>query len=252
MRRWAPCLLFGLLIGCSTAIQHDLEETQANEILVLLDENGIAGSKTRGARGSGWVVEVPSSDAGRAFQIMQAHGLPRRAAGGFSEVFGSRGLIPTPSEDRMRIQRATAEELERSLMAMAGVVDARVHLVLPAVDRLGSRSQGTTPRAGVLLVYQPDENNDNPINTDACQRLVAGAIDRLDPNSVVVITTPRVVHVAEADAGLVSLGPITVSAGSQRTLQLILGVLSSLVLLLGAALIITLARRRQPSASAGA
>jgi type III secretion protein J len=152
----------------------------------------------------------------------------------------------------MRIQRATAEELERSLMAMAGVVDARVHLVLPAVDRLGSRSQGTTPRAGVLLVYQPDENNDNPINTDACQRLVAGAIDRLDPNSVVVITTPRVVHVAEADAGLVSLGPITVSAGSQRTLQLILGVLSSLVLLLGAALIITLARRRQPSASAGA
>ena len=65
MRPLAVILLAMTAVGsgaCATEIQHDLEEAQANQIVVALGQQGIRARKQRdeGRRGSAvWVIGVP-------------------------------------------------------------------------------------------------------------------------------------------------------------------------------------------------
>ncbi|MBN1944189.1 MAG: hypothetical protein JW797_00880 [Bradymonadales bacterium] len=240
------CLCLVWISGCQTTVQHGLSEPEANEILVLLEQHGIAGDKARDGRSDHWAVRVPASDASRSWQIMQANGLPRRSVGGFEQTFADSGLIPTAMEDRIRLQQAVAGELERSLMAMDAILDARVHLVVPANNTLRRPDQPPLPpRASVLVVFQQNPADPEGVNTTAVQRLVAGAVEGLDPSNVVVVTTPRAVSVVPPGEGLVNLGPWTVSTASKVPLQLLVVIPILLNLMLGAALAFLVIRRRR-------
>jgi type III secretion system YscJ/HrcJ family lipoprotein len=294
-------LLVSLLWGCQTEIQHGLEEREANEILVLLDSYGIEASKSADGRDGAYLIRVADDDAAQSWRVLQAHGLPRRPLGGWLDAFGDRELISTPTEDRIRAQMAAAEALERSLVAIDGVVDAHVHLAVPTDPGFGRAAEPPRPsKASVLIITMApdpsggatardgDETPDpdsSPANApgettrppatslpapaddatpsadeppdviSGCARqavevagvraLVAGAIDGLEPEDVVVVATERRPLARAGSAGSAHGALADASASDRSTLEVVVGLLALLVAGLSAALVVVLLRRRR-------
>src|SRR5581483_4691101 len=103
-----PILL--LLAGCaSTSLRTGLSEKDAQEIVVLLHDNGITAhaEKETGEKKDTptWQVKVMggSDRLTAAWRILAENGLPREQARGLQEVFASSGMIPTASEEKARL-----------------------------------------------------------------------------------------------------------------------------------------------------
>lgn len=183
-----PLLAATLLGGCGDEpLLHDLAERQANEVLVALDEEGVAAGKAR-QEGSeaAWTVTVPRGSAGKAHRVLAARQLPRARPQGLGEIFAPGGLVPTPVEERARWLHALAGELARSVEALDGVVEAHVHLGLPADDPLrpGLRP---APRAAVLVKCRPAACAPLRALEPGLRSLVAGAAEGLAPEAVAVV-----------------------------------------------------------------
>jgi type III secretion protein J len=247
--RALPALLLAaaLLTACDTELQHGLTEAEANEILVLLGEHGVAGTKSADRAGQGFVVRVPRAESVRSWQLLQAHGLPTRRVNGFAETYGEPGLLPSPSEAHARSLRAMAGELERSLMALPSVLDARVHLVRPEPPRWGTTpASDDASRAAVLILSRASDGAATAaVDVTAVRRLVSGAVPQLSPERVEVVVAARSVALAPPEEILAGLGPFTVSRTSRGPLQAILAAAAALVLGLSAAVVILLLRLRR-------
>jgi type III secretion protein J len=179
-----------LLAACGDEVLlHRLDEPQANEVLLALADAGVVARRTppEGEEG-GVAIAVRPAEAAHARGVLSARDLPRSRAPGFSELFGSPGLVPTPLEEHARYLHALSGELSRTLEGIDGVVSARVHVALPAPDPL--RPDGRrAPRASVLVKCRPEARPRLDGEADALRRLVAGAADGLDPASVAVVLT---------------------------------------------------------------
>ncbi len=184
----APLLLGLLLGGCADEpLLHDLAERQANEVLVALDEEGVAGTKARQeGTEAAWTVAVARAEVGKAHRVLAARQLPRARPQGLGEVFGQGGMVPTPVEERARWLHALSGELARSLEALDGVIEARVHLGLPAEDPLhpGARP---APRAAVLVKCRPAACGTLRDLEPGLRALVAGSADGLSAEAVAVV-----------------------------------------------------------------
>jgi type III secretion protein J len=180
--------LVALLSGCGDEpLLHDLPEREANAVLVALDEGGVAAEKARQEGSDGaWTVRVPGGDVARAHRLLSARELPRTRPAGLGEVFGRPGMVPTPVEEHARWLHALAGELAASMEAIDGVVEARVHLGLPADDPLrpGQRAPG---RAAVLLKCRPAACGPLRALEGGLRALVAGAAEGLAPEAVAVV-----------------------------------------------------------------
>jgi type III secretion protein J len=221
-----------LAIGCSTPIQHGLDETAANEVLTALERGGIEACKARDeANGEAFVISVPKVHAVRALQILQSLGLPRGRRAGFGEVYKQASLVPTPTEDRARYLEALAGEIERTLETADGVVTARVHLVLPEPDPLAVDGKPrVAAQAAVLLKVRPAPA---PLREADVQKLVAGSVAGLSPEAVAVVVTPATEVPSQRAPALASVGPLKMDPASRK---LLVG-----ILLAGLAIIATLA-----------
>ncbi len=116
-----------------------------------------------------------------------SQGVPRSGRLGF-ELFDKTNWATSDFDDKVNYQRALEGELERTIAAMSGVEAARVHLAIPP-DSIYT-GQERQAKAGVILKL-----NDHHLSAArrlAVQRLVASAVDRLDPQGVTVV---------DADAG---------------------------------------------------
>lgn len=227
MRRLLPLLL--LLAACGEEeILHGLEEAQANQVLVALFEAGIPGRKARAdGNDGGWTVSVTPREAGRAQRILAERELPRPKAPGFAEVFGKGSMVPTPTEERALYHHALAGELSRSIEAIDGVVEARVHIALPSSDPLRPEAP-RLPRAAVLVKCRADSRAQLEALSGGIRSLVAGAAEGLEPGAVAVV-------IAESASGPRVPAP---SGRRGAPLLLALGVAAGLLgLALGAAAI---------------
>jgi type III secretion protein J len=228
MRRLLPLLL--LLLGAcgEEEILHGLEEAQANQVLVALSEAGIAARKARAdGNDGGWTVSVTPREAGRAQRALAERELPRPKAPGFAEVFGKGSMVPTPTEERALYHHALAGELARSIEAIDGVVEARVHIALPSSDPLRPEAP-RLPRAAVLVKCRPESRARLEALSGGIRSLVAGAAEGLEPTAVAVV-------IAEG-----ATGPLAPTPGgrSGSPLLLALGAVAGLLgLALGAAAI---------------
>lgn len=187
-KRQALLALLALLAGCSgEEILHGLEETQANQVLLALGEGDIQAVKQReaGTEG-GWMVSVPRPQAVRARQVLAERELPRQRTAGIAEVFGKGSMVPSAMEERALYHHALAGELSRSLQAIDGVVEARVHLAVPAPDPLRPEPPRAS-RAAVLVKCRPDTRTQIEALTPGIRDLVAGAAEGLDPAAIPVV-----------------------------------------------------------------
>ena len=124
-----------LVSGCDkeTRLNSNLEESQANLIVAALLDADIPCHKTAGDEGT-WNVDVAESRFAEAANLLEKKGLPRRAYNGVGEVFKKSGMVSSPSEERIRFMDALAQDLARTISGIDGVLDARVHIVLPEND----------------------------------------------------------------------------------------------------------------------
>src|SRR5512133_2592897 len=189
-RARAPAAVLVALVasGCAgEELLHGLAEAQANEVVVALDEAGIAATKEReDGADAGWIVSVKGRDAGRAQRILAERSLPRARPAGFAEVFSKGSMVPTPTEEHALYLHALGGELARSVESIDGVVEARVHLGLPQPDPLrpGERA---SPRAAVLVKCRAAACGAVRGLDAGIRAIVAGAVDALDPGAVSVV-----------------------------------------------------------------
>ena len=124
-----------LLAGCDKAatLFSGLAEGQANAALAALLESGIAATKAPGDEGT-WNVVISQKDFAEAATLCERRGLPRRTFNGVGVVFKKTGMVSSPSEERIRFMDAIAQDLSQTISMIDGVVDARVHVVLPEND----------------------------------------------------------------------------------------------------------------------
>ena len=123
------------LVGCDkeVPIHSGLAERQANLVMAALLGEGIEAHKVAGDENT-WNVTIMEGDFARASDLLERKGLPRRDFNGIGETFKKTGMISSPTEERIRFMDALAQDLSRTISGIDGVIDARVHLVLPEND----------------------------------------------------------------------------------------------------------------------
>lgn len=180
------------LWGClSRELQSGLSEQDAQEIIVLLKQNGLEAFPVREEGGDhdatpAWTVKVKGGGRNLlvAWQVMQDNGLPRQKIKGLEDVFSSKGMIPTASEEKARMLLALSGEMTRTIRSVTGVVDARVQVVLPENSPLIDKAQWSPPTASVLIKHQ---GSAPPLTEGEIRSLVARGIEGLQPENVAVI-----------------------------------------------------------------
>ena len=251
-----PLLAALCTLGCSVELLHDLDEVQANVALATLQKNGVDAAKNRVAQGSGstYMIDVPKSQAPKAWQVLREHNLPRRRSDGLGEVFGKSTLVPTAAQQQALMRHALSGEITRTLESIDGVSEARVHVVLPRRDPLAPPDrEPPQPRASVLLKVRPDAT----LSEAEIKRLVSGGIATMSPEAVqVVITRTHALQKSakRAAVGTAFVGPFQVAIHSRAALVATL--IAAVVLILGLGLGLLLvwlkllsARREQAQAS---
>lgn len=252
----AILMVSGLIAGCEKPLHHGLDETEANAMVVALDRAGVSAEKMRDpGDGERWAVSVPSAQRVEAWEILEKEGLPREKPGGFGEFYPSSGLIPTSTEERIVLQYATARELQASLLGVDGIIDAKVHLVLPEKARVQMRGdKEALPRASVLVQWRQSDG-EPPLSEAAIRELVSGGVEELEATEVHVVMSPIATpEKADGPPPLTQVGPIAVAPGSQRLLQVLILGLGAVIIVLSAGLVYAVFMRRRGlnSAAGGA
>ena len=175
--------------GCDkeARLNTNLEETQANLIVAALLDAGISAHKSPGDEGA-WNVEVAESRFADAANLLEKKGLPRRAFNGVGEVFKKSGMVSSPSEERIRFMDALAQDLARTISGIDGVLDARVHIVLPENDPFARNALPSSAAVAIRARYDADISDYIP----SIKGLVKNAIEGLsfEKISVTVFQDP--------------------------------------------------------------
>ena len=179
-------------VGCGRIeLYQNLAEADANEILVLLAENGIKATKVKEIRQNDvfYAVEVAESDMVRARALLLSHNLPRRRELGLTGVYKDKGLIPTPDEQKARYMLALKGEIINSLRSIPQVIDADVVLNIPQQDEFATAEgqHEKRPTASAVIRVKPEESGLSPITEAKLQQFIANSVEGLNPRDVAVM-----------------------------------------------------------------
>lgn len=164
------------LAGCEkmTTLFSGLDEAQANAVMAALLDDGVRCVKAPGEEGT-WNVDIDESKFARAANLCEELGLPRRRFQGVGDVFKKTGMVSSPSEERIRFMDAVAQDLSRTISMIDGVLDARVHVVLPENDPF---SKNTLPSSAAVAI-RARWNADLQESVPQIKSLVKNAIEGL-------------------------------------------------------------------------
>jgi type III secretion protein J len=194
------CLL--LFASCETKmiIINDVEEREANEIVVFLASKGIEAEKTPSpttapggeAGATLYSIAVPSDSAVEAMAILNQNGLPRKVGTNLLELFAKQGLMSSDKEETIRYQVGLAQQIANTIRKIDGVIDADVQLSFPSTEATLPGAPGTAApqkvTAAVYVKHQGILDDPNSHLVTKIKRLVAGSVNGLDVNDVTVIS----------------------------------------------------------------
>lgn len=132
---------------------------------------------------NGASVLVPSAKLAESRLALAAAGLPKTGRIGF-ELFDKSNFGATDFVEHVNYMRALEGELERTVMSMAEVEQARVHLTLPKESIFLDKQQPA--KASVLLKLRPGAEVSQP-KVLAITNLLASAVEGLAPEAVSVV-----------------------------------------------------------------
>jgi type III secretion protein J len=170
-----------LLSGCYQELYTDQPEQQINEMMALLEQDGIACKKTTGLEGT-WSLQVDADKVSAAMNVLHANGYPRKAFENMGRVFEKKGLISSPTEERIRFIYALSQEISDTIARINGVLDARVHIVLPENNPLADK---LIPSSAAVFIKQKPGVDLEP-QTMKIKELVVNSIEGLEFKNVTV------------------------------------------------------------------
>jgi type III secretion protein J len=203
MSRLPLLVLLVATAGCTIPLQHDLSEQDANDIYVLLNENGIAATKTRNESGQEptYVISVAKGDATQGARLLREHALPRPKKDGLGVFQRIKGMVPTQSEERGIMLEALGGEVSNVFNEIDGVLMAQAIVSLPQVTDLTQPDDKPKPAASVFIKYRPGIDGKPPLSVEQVQRFAARTIQDLDPAMVEVLMTPGLPPMADMEPG---------------------------------------------------
>ena len=172
-----------LLAGCDreTTLHSGLAERQANLVMAALLDAGIGCHKSPGEEGT-WNVSVVESRFAEAVNLLKKAGLPRNDHQGIGEVFKKTGMISSPSEERIRFMDALAQDIAKTISGIEGVVDARVHIVLPENDPFARHAMPSSAAVAIRSRWDADLTDVIP----SVKGLVKNAIEGLQYEKIMM------------------------------------------------------------------
>ncbi len=192
-----------------------LASEDAGAVVQKLKEGGVDFRLTEG----GSTVLVPSAKVAEMRLDMAAAGLPKSGRIGF-ELFDKTNFGATEFVEHINYRRALEGELERTVMSLAEVEQARVHVTFPKESvYLESRQPA---KASVVVHLRPGATL-LPQNVVAIEHLVASAVEGLTPEAVSVLDVrgnllSRVRAAAAPDGGESSDRLLEIRQGIERDL----------------------------------
>ncbi len=193
-------ILLLLLSACQNnmVIINDVEEREANEIVVFLASRNIQAHKiVSTSAGPGttstsavFTIAVDSSKATDAMALLNQNGFPRKKSTTLLELFAKQGLMSSEKEETIRYQAGLAEQIAGTIRKIDGVIDADVQLSFPPAES-GLVAPGQQPQqkvtASVYVKHQGILDDPNSHLVTKIKRLVSGSVNGLDVNDVTVI-----------------------------------------------------------------
>ena len=127
-------------------------------------------------------ILVPADKLDSARLEIASQPMPHSGRMGF-ELFDKPNWAGSDFSEKVNYQRALEAELERTLATLSEVEAVRVHLVMPAESLYSERERSA--KASVMVKLRQGRL---PEQSDmAIRQMVAGAVDRLSPENVVVV-----------------------------------------------------------------
>lgn len=197
-------ILTAFMTGCDASFRENMDENQANDLIVLLGQQGIKAKKNRAKDGS-WNIQVGDNERVFADQIIQAYDRPRNKHPSLGDVFPGGGLLPSEAETRIRYQYALAQELGQSIEKIEGVLSAYVNVAIPEKDP--KQATPIPPSAAAVIRYRSDQRID--LLRPQIKALIAGSLVGGSPDNVSLLMVPvypvartEVLQEVETHAGL--------------------------------------------------
>jgi type III secretion protein J len=235
-RALAALALALLLAGCKVDLYTRLGERDANEMVAILQEHGIAAERSV-ADDKTSSVAVDEASFADAVRLLKERGYPRQSYVSMGEVFSGDKLVSSPLEDRARLVYALGQELSRTIADVDGVLSARVHIVLPTDDPL--RQSATPSSASVFIRHDaaaPVGKLEPQIKTFVANSIEGLSYDKVSVVMVAVALPPRAAPQARAAEALTNVAGIWVERESAaRAAMLIYALLGLASLGLGSA-----------------
>jgi len=151
----------------------------AAQVVQKLKESGVEYRLSE----NGGTVMVASARLADSRLTLASAGLPKSGRIGF-ELFDKTNFGATELVEHINYQRALEGELERSIMGMAEVAQARVHLTFPKESVFLDQQQPA--KASVMVKLYPGAKL-SAQNVVAVTHLIASAVEGLGPDGVAVL-----------------------------------------------------------------
>lgn len=131
----------------------------------------------------GGIILVPASQVYDVRMKLASAGLPKGSTVGF-ELMDKQSIGQTQFNERLNFQRALEGELVRTITALSGVQDARVHLAMPQQNGFFREQQ--KPSASVMLTLRGGHTLDRA-QVAGIINLVSSSVPELSPKAVSVV-----------------------------------------------------------------
>lgn len=174
----AAAIVTGMVACSSAPIAQDIAQSQANEIVALLADNGISAVAQKGSGGGArYSVEVDAEYYTRAISLLHRHGLPGEVKRSFNELVAPQGLIPNSREmESLRLDHALATEIEEAVSNHPGVASVRV------IVRASFLKDKSEPAVSAVIQQKPGA----ALNAEALTGVIQRAVPGMRPENVFV------------------------------------------------------------------
>lgn len=191
------CFVIPMLTSCESqrTIVNNLEEKEANEILVYLSTKGIDAVKVEKKSASGgsgkeslWDINVPEDRATEAMYLLNQQGLPRRRSQNLLNIFNSSELVPSDLKEKIKYRAGLSEQIASTIRKIDGVLDAEVNISFPEEDPLNPGQTKGKITASVYVKHSGILDDPNSHLITKIKRLVAASVTGLEYDNVTVIS----------------------------------------------------------------
>ncbi len=205
-------------------------------------------SEKRAEKGDLYGVYVEDFYFAEAVQLLKTRGHPRRDHANLAQLFEPSGLVPTPFEERVRYIYGLSEELAHTISLFDGVMDTRVHVVLPEEGR----AENHYGKASVYVKY--DQRIDFNALIPRVKKLISDAVHGVQYENVELLTSPTYIPpVLKKREGWNLPGGIHVDPLREEAFLFLAGGIAALILIpsaMAAIFFILLVRARREAGAA--